>query len=118
MHEQNGFTFIELMLVLVIIGTLASIAIPAYQSYTQEAANNACMAEANEYARRIFSDIQLNKSAIDLPAPVARACSTINNGAKVVTITSFPSTAKSPGNATITCDLNAGTPCSITALAP
>ena len=106
------------MLVIVIIGIFASIAIPAYQNYAQEAANNACMLEANQYARRVFSDIQLNKPAIDLPAPVARACSTINNGAKVVTITSFSSVAKSPGNATITCDLNAGTPCSITALSP
>lgn len=116
MHEQNGFTFIELMLVLVIIGTLASITIPAYQSYTQEAANNACMSEANDYARRIYSDIQLSKPSEDIPNPVARACSAINNGLKVVTMTSFSSTAKSPGNATITCDLNAGTACSITAL--
>ena len=36
-HKEQGMTFIELMIVIAIIGILAAIALPAYQTYTKKA---------------------------------------------------------------------------------
>lgn len=50
LRNQRGFTLVELMIVIVIIGVLAAIAVPAYSKYVSRAQERTC--EAN---RRMIS---------------------------------------------------------------
>jgi len=42
LHSQTGFTLIELVIIIVVLGILAAIAIPKYQDISAEAKESAC----------------------------------------------------------------------------
>lgn len=112
---ENGFTLIELMIVVAIIGALASIAIPAYQGYISRAYNNACLSEARNYSIQVYLAINDPEVGVLPIAPVVSACESITDatGWTVATQQKILATAKSPSNARIECDIPNGSPCRI-----
>jgi type IV pilus assembly protein PilE len=56
--KAAGFSLIELMVVVLIVGILTAIAVPAYQNYvarTNRGAAKACMAEFSQFMERYYT---------------------------------------------------------------
>ena len=77
---QKGFTLIELMIVVAIIGILAAVALPAYQDYTKRAKMSEAVLAASACRTSITESYQTNNSA-SLPTAGNWGCEVSGSGA-------------------------------------
>ena len=95
-HVQKGFTLIELMIVIAIIGILAAVALPAYQDYTVRAKVSEVILAASAMRTAVAESFQVLGGRM----PPNASLSPVTQNSKYVTTITYASTSAT--GATIT----------------
>ena len=105
MMKQKGFTLIELMIVVAIIGILAAIAIPAYQDYTVRSKVTEAVAGMSA-AKVAISEYYQSQGA--MPTGAGTAGITTDIGSKYLNSVTYANTGATVGTLTAKISGNLG----------
>ncbi len=79
MNRKLGFTLIEVIITVAIIGVLAMLAIPAYNNYISRSSEEACLMELKAYANHTFLTLNDLDPTTNPSAPNPSACKSITD---------------------------------------
>ena len=108
MNAQKGFTLIELMIVVAIIGILAAIAIPAYQNYIAKSQVTRVLAEISPMKTAIETNL-LNGEDVTTATDLGYTTSTLLTAAPTI------ASSASAGTASITAKVGGKAAAALTA---